>query len=39
MRKVNKNSIDIALRNLYLNGVNYEVEDAKKALVQGEKRN
>lgn len=38
MRKVNKNSIDIALRNLYLNGVNYEVEDAKKALVQGEKR-
>lgn len=37
MRKVNKHTIDIALRNLYLNGVNYEIEEPKKPLIKGEK--
>lgn len=38
MRKVNKHTIDIALRNLYLNGVNYEIEEPKKPLIKGEKK-
>lgn len=32
MRKVNSDNIDVAFRNLYLTGVNYEIENADKPL-------